>query len=226
MEYSLEIGGDLRPCPVIPALIWAEGIMQPVPTENAPEFLAKVILEAQSAGEKYVPAKVRKRVRVMLRYGKYHASGRGKPASEFLLRAVLRDEFPLVNGPVDVNNAISLASGLPGSIFDSDISGTRLLIRRGSPGEDYVFNNSGQTINLRDLLLICRKSEEGWEPCGNPVKDAMTTKIHQQTKNVVAVLYAPVDEPRDALSNRAQKYAQLLGSHCGAQTTGYRIIDP
>jgi len=105
MEYSLEIGGDLRPCPVIPALIWAEGIEPPLSTQSAPDFLARVIREAQSVGEEYVPAEVRKRVRRMLRYGKYHASGRGKPASEFLLRAALSDQFPLVNGPVDVNNA-------------------------------------------------------------------------------------------------------------------------
>ena len=226
MEYLLEIGDDLGPCPVIPALIWAEGITSPQPTETVPDFLTEVILEAQKTGEEYVPSEVRKRVRRMLRYGKYHASGRGKPASEFLLRSALRDEFPLVNGPVDVNNAISLASGLPGSIFDTGISGAHLLVRRGRPGESYVFNNSGQTIDLQDLLLVCRKTDGAWEPCGNPVKDAMTTKIHQRTRNVVAVLYSPADGSRNELTSWAQKYAQLLSSHCGAQTTGYRIVEP
>ena len=226
MEYSLEIGEDLRPCPVLPALIWAERIVPPLATESAPAFLTDVILEAQATGEEFVPAEVRKRVRKMLRFGKYHASGRGKPASEFLLRAALSDQFPLVNGPVDVNNAISLASGLPGSIFDSDLSGTHQLIRRGVPGEAYVFNNSGQTIDLQDLLLVCRRTDAGWEPCGNPVKDAMTTKIQTQTTNVVAVLYAPADEPRDSLAHWAENYAELLSSHCKAHTVGYRIIEP
>ena len=225
MDYSLEIADDLQPCPVIPALIWAEGIEPPLPTQGAPGFLSEVILEAQNAGEEYVPPELRKRVRAMLRYGKYHASGRGKPASEFLLRAALKDEFPLVNAPVDVNNAISLASGLPGSIFDSDLSGTHLLIRRGRPGESYVFNNSGQTIDLQDLLLICRKGDSGWQPCGNPVKDAMITKINERTKNVIAVLYAPGDEDQDNLSTWAGKFAQLLASHCRAQTSGYRIVE-
>ena len=226
MEYSLEIGDDMRPCPVIPVLIWAEGIAAPLPTQSAPDFLAKVIKEAQSAGEEYVPAELRVRVRKMLRHGKYHASGRGKPASEFLLRAALSDQFPLVNGPVDVNNATSLASGLPGSIFDSDLSGTHLLIRRGLPGESYVFNNSGQTIDLQDLLLICRKRDSGWEPCGNPVKDAMITKINEHTKNVIAVLYAPADEVLDNVSNWADRFTQLLASHCKAQTTNFRIVEP
>jgi len=226
MEYVLEIDDNLCPSPVLPVLIWAEGIKPPLVTESAPSFLTNVILEAQSASEEFVPAETRKRVRKMLRFGKYHASGRGKPASEFLLRAALNDHFPLVNGPVDVNNAISLASGLPGSIFDADIAGMHLLIRRGVPGETYVFNHSGQTIDLQDLLLVCRKTDAGWEPCGNPVKDAMTTKIHEETTNIIAVLYAPADEARDNLAHWAESYAELLSSHCKAQTADYRIIEP
>ena len=225
MEYVLELSDDLQPCPVLPALIWAEEINPPLPTESAPDFLAKVILEAQSVGEEYVSPEVRRRVRRMLRYGKYHASGRGKPASEFLLRSALSNQFPLVNGPVDVNNAISLSSGLPGSIFDSDISGRHVLIRRGYPGEEYVFNRSGQTIDLQDLLLVCRRNDTSWEACGNPVKDAMITKIHERTKNVIAILYAPADEPRDNLVSWAKSYAKLLSSHCEAKRTGYHIIE-
>jgi len=223
MEYLLELDGDL---PVLPALIWAEEIAPPRPTAAVPSFLREVIETARDRGEDAIPAELRRRVRRMLRYGKYHPSGRGKPASEFLLRAALSDQFPLVNGPVDVNNAISLASGLPGSIFDPDLSGTHLLIRRGLPGESYVFNNSGQTIDLRDLLLICRKRDSGWEPCGNPVKDAMITKINEHTKNVIAVLYAPADEVLDNVSNWADRFTQLLASHCKAQTTNFRIVEP
>jgi len=160
----------------------------------------------------------------MLRYGKYRPSGRGKPASEFLLRAAVQGEFPLVNCPVDVNNAISLDSGLPGSIFDADIAGRRLLLRRGLPGEKYVFNRSGQEIDLEDLLLVCRMTESGWSPCGNPVKDAMVTKITEATRDVIAVLYAPADEPEDELAGWAARYAELLAEQCGAQNTGYQVI--
>ena len=160
----------------------------------------------------------------MLRYGKYHPSGRGKPASEFLLRAALQGEFPLVNCPVDVNNAISLASGLPGSIFDSDITGRRLLLRRGLPGEKYVFNRAGQEIDLEDLLLICRLTESGWTPCGNPVKDAMATKITEGTRNIIAILYAPTDEPVERLAGWADRYAELLESECGAVRAGYDVV--
>ena len=222
--YRLEIDPSLDPSPVIPALIWAEGIAAPRPTEERPAFLTEILAKAEVAGEEFVSAALRKRVRKMLRYGKYHASGRGKPASEFLLRAALVGSFPFVNGPVDVNNAISLASGLPGTIFDAALSGTHLLLRRGRPEESYVFNRSEQTIDLQDLLLVCRRVGEAWEPCGNPVKDAMSTKIHPETKRVIAVLYAPIDEPVSALEGWAARYADLLKTHCEAEAVGFKVI--
>jgi len=224
--FALEIDASLRPCPAQFGLIWAEGIRAPEPSTDAPEFLASLLSSALQVGEAYVPQDVRQRVRKMLRYGKYKPSGRGKPASEFLFRAALSGTFPFVNGPVDVNNAISLESGFPGSIFDAGLSGQRLRIRRGWPGESYVFNPSGQTIDLEDLLLVCRLGKDDWEPCGNPVKDAMITKTSAETRSVVAVLYAPPDEPASDVEAWSRRYADLLASHCGASAVGSLTVSP
>ena len=224
-RYRLEADPSLIPMPTLPALIWAEGIAPPVPTETASEVLRELLERVQSTGEEFVPPAIRKRVRGMLRYGKYKPAGRSKPASEFLLRAALSDAFPLVNGPVDVNNIVSLESGLPGSIFDADLTGRELLIRRGEPGESYVFNASGQSIDLEDLLLVSRSTESGWIPCGNPVKDSMETKIHRGTQNVLAVFYAPIDEPLESVESWAGRFAELLASHCGANVVGFRVIE-
>jgi len=225
-NYHLTIDKALDPCPAIFALIWAEGIHRPEMPATSSPFLGPLLEATLAAGEEAVPTSVRQRVRKILRCGKYKPSGRGKPASEFLLRAALSESFPLVNGPVDVNNAISLESGFPGSIFDADLSGRELLIRRGFPDEEYVFNPSGQTIDLEDLLLVCRKTDDGWEACGNPVKDAMITKISAETTNVIAVLYVPMDEPIASVENWAKRYAALLAKHCGASDSGYQVISP
>jgi DNA/RNA-binding domain of Phe-tRNA-synthetase-like protein len=224
-DYRLKVDATLDPSPVLPALIWAEGIEPPRPTEAAPGFVREILARAEAGGEEFIPAERRARVRKILRHGHYQPSGRGRPASEFLLRAALERAFPLVNGPVDVNNAVSLASGLPGSIFDADLSGTHLLLRRGLPGESYVFNTAGQVINLEDLLLVCRRTETGWEPCGNAVKDAMATKVRETTGRVVAVLYAPPDEPLASLERWAARVAELLTSHCRAHDAGFTIVD-
>lgn len=221
--FVIALDPSLAPTPVCAALIWAEGIEPPSSTQTAPLFLAELLGEVAAAGDSFIPDEVRSRVRKMLRFGKYRASGRGKPASEFLLRAALSDAFPLINGPVDVNNAVSLESGFPGSLFDADVTGRKLLLRRGSEGESYAFNASGQTIDLQDLLLVCRETDSGWEPCGNPVKDSMATRIRETTRNVLAVLYVPSDEPRADVERWASRYAELFESHCGAQRIGHKI---
>jgi DNA/RNA-binding domain of Phe-tRNA-synthetase-like protein len=159
----------------------------------------------------------------MLRFGKYKPAGRSKPSSEYLLAAALEGEFPLVNGPVDVNNAVSLEWGYPASIFDLELCGSALLLRRGGAGESYVFNQSGQSIDLEDLLCICRFEEGNWFPCGNPVKDAMATKIRESTNNLAAVVYAPSSEPRAEIDAAAEKFAFLLRSECGATETGWSV---
>lgn len=222
-SYSIELDSTLTPAPVSAALIWGAGIAPPQPTEKPPAFLSAVLAEAERAGVTFVSEEIRSRVRNMLRFGKYRPSGRGKPASEFLLRAAVERAFPLINGPVDVNNAISLESGFPGSLFDGEVSGRSLLLRRGRAGEAYVFNPSGQTIDLEDLLLVCRETDSGWEPCGNPVKDSMKTKICETTRVVVAVLYSPPDEPIGQVETWASRYAELLAGHCEAEETGFVI---
>ena len=222
-EYRLESAPSLVPLPVVPALIWAEEIESPAPTETMSDVLGNLLQRVQLDGEEFVPSEMRQRVRKMLRHGKYKPSGRGKPASEFLLREALAESFPLVNAPVDMNNIVSLESGLPGSIFDATVSGRYLLLRRGAPGESYAFNPSGQSIDLQDLLLVCRRVGDVWEPCGNPVKDSMATKIRPETRGVVAVLYAPADEPLQSVERWAARYAELLEHFCGADRVGYRI---
>jgi DNA/RNA-binding domain of Phe-tRNA-synthetase-like protein len=159
----------------------------------------------------------------MLRFGKYKPAGRSKPSSEYLLAAALEDSFPLVNGPVDVNNAVSLGWGYPASIFDLELCGPDLFLRRGIAGESYVFNPSGQQIDLQDLLCVCRREGDSRIPCGNPVKDAMATKTRESTRNVAAVLYAPSAEPLTDLEAAAARFAALLRSECRAAESGWRV---
>jgi len=225
MECSLVLDSSLQPCPVRAALIWAEGIKPPLPSGELPDFLAELVERARKAGEDFWPQVVKARVRDMLRHGKYKPAGRGKPASEFLLKAAMAGQFPPVNPPVDVNNAISLESGLPGSIFDLKLSGPDLLLRRGQPEESYVFNRTGQGIDLQDLLLLCRRHDGEWQPCGNPVKDSMDTKIQDSTRDVVAVLYAPADEATTEVGRWAERYAEALRNHCGADRVMWRVVE-
>lgn len=139
---------------------------------------------------------LKKRVRDMLRFGKYKPSGRGKPASEYLWESAKEGKFPFINNFVDALNFVSLKSGLPISLIDNEKAGTmNFRIRRGSNGEKYVFNQSGQILDLEDLLLTATLEKN--EPVATPVKDSQKTKIDEKSKEITAIIYSPFSLEND-----------------------------
>jgi DNA/RNA-binding domain of Phe-tRNA-synthetase-like protein len=221
---SLRYDPGLEPRRVRAALIWGLELNGCPKTLSTPDYLDALLQRVRAAGEGFLSPERKGAVRNMLRHGSYKPSGRSKPSSEYLLGAALEGNFPLVNGPVDVNNAVSLECGYPASIFDIELCGRDLLLRRGIAGESYVFNLSGQSINLEDLLCVCRMEGDEWKPCGNPVKDAMATKISEKTRNVAAVVYAPSTENRADLDAAAERFAGLLRSACHAAESGWLVL--
>ncbi len=154
------------------------------------------VLERRSAAPSSEDERVRQAVRDLLRRGGYKPTGRGKPASEYLLRTAQEGAFPVIHPAVDAANLASLASLLPISLWDLDRAATsRFVFRVGRPGEAYVFNAAGQTIELADLVVGCGVAADGSEaPCLSPVKDSQTTKTTGATRRVAAVVYAPLGE--------------------------------
>lgn len=161
----------------------------------------------------------RRAARDVLRNGQYKPTGRGKPASEYLLRVAEGDQasFPRINAPVDVSNYFSLRQILPISLWDLDLAGAHAFVfRLGRPGETYAFNEAAQEIDLEDLVVGCRVRDHGKEtPIVNPVKDSLFTKTTDSTNRVAACIYAPeaAVSPSD-LAKMCSELASLLGA-CG-----------
>ena len=155
----------------------------------------------------------------MLRLGRYKPTGRGKPASEYLLRAAAGDGLPRIWPAVDICNLISLRHLVPASVWDLDRAGRSFLARRGRAGESYVFNASGQEIGLEDLLLVSRMPED--IPIVNPVKDCHETKTTGDSRNVAAVVYFPAEADLDqgAICGEFESFLR----DCGAERTGHLI---
>ncbi len=128
---------------------------------------------------------VRGAVRDMLRHGGYRPTGRGKPASEYLVRAAESGSLGSINLAVDVCNAVSLHSGFPISLVDLARAREPFRIALGARGERYVFNASGQEIDLEGLP--CLYDAAG--PCGNAVKDAQRTKTEDATTRTLSVVW-------------------------------------
>ncbi|NNF03890.1 MAG: hypothetical protein HKN17_05430 [Rhodothermales bacterium] len=156
----------------------------------------------------------RRDVRDVFRNGRYKPTGRGKPASEYLLRAAKEGRFPRVNAAVDVCNYLSLKTLCPISVWDADRAGTYVFrFRLGLEGERYVFNEGGQEIELTDLIVgcACANTDDQGLPVVNAIKDSQSTKTTGDTRRVVAAIYAPAAEsPVQKLSESCAEFAHLL----------------
>jgi DNA/RNA-binding domain of Phe-tRNA-synthetase-like protein len=155
---------------------------------------------------------VRAAVRDMLRHGGYKPTGRGKPASEYLLRAAAEGALGSINPAVDVCNAVSLHSGLPISVVDLDRARAPFRIGIAPAGTSYVFNGSGQEIDLGGLL--CLFDADG--PCANAVRDAQRTKTQPATVATLTVIWGCAGY-EDRLRDAEQWYRALL-EEAGATT--------
>ncbi|MAD34796.1 MAG: hypothetical protein CMJ88_13715 [Planctomycetes bacterium] len=160
-----------------------------------PERLAKLatptctvdLLAPDVAAPLSAPAWVKPTVRDLLRHRGYRPTGRGKPSSEYLAAAAAKGTLGPINAAVDCGNAVSLHSGIPISVVDVERTSGGLSVDVPGPGNSYVFNRSGQTIDVAGLLCLF----DGVGPCANAVKDAQRTKTDEQTSRLLVVLWAP-----------------------------------
>lgn len=182
-------------------------------------------LAARRAAEDFPPAAIKDAVRGMLRAGGYKPAGRQKPASEYLAQAAREGRFPVINGPVDCNNLLSLETGLPISLLDLrafgaaaplSAAGVGAIVRICGAGEAYVFNASGHEMDLEGLLCVC---DAAGTPLGNPVKDSMAGKLRDDSVDLAGFIYAPASlYSRDALMTVGRRLAELLALHTGARS--------
>jgi len=190
------------------------------------EVCRRLALEPEETGEEpgappYLrDEELRGEVRELLRYGGYRPTGRGKPASEYLVRAAGEGKLGSINLAVDACNATSLASGFPISVVDLDLVRGPLCIGIAEPGSSYVFNASGQEIDLSGLL--CLHDASG--PCASAVKDGQRTKTHAGTTRTLSVLWGL--QTRTERVERTCDWYRALLTRAGAKTRLLRARRP
>jgi DNA/RNA-binding domain of Phe-tRNA-synthetase-like protein len=176
----------------------------PSPTEMT------ALLALDAAVPLHSDDKVRDAIRVLLRHAGFKPTGRSKPASEYLIKAVNEKMLSSINLAVDACNVVSLHSGLPITVVDLDLAKPPFRVGIADKGATYIFNASGQTIDLGGLL--CLFDAEG--PCGNAVKDAQRTKTTPRTQRTLSLIWGTT-----ALPGRAERaeswYRELLEEHGG-----------
>ena len=197
--------------PLLDARVFTTTFARPLGETPTPaEIFALLSLEAEAPFKS--DDAVREAVRVLLRHGGFKPSGRSKPASEYLIRAVGEKALASINACVDVCNIVSLHSGLPISVIDLDRAKPPFTIAVAPAGASYVFNASGQSIDLGGLLCLC--DADG--PCANAVKDAQRTKTDASTTQTLTVIWGTTALPGRAA--RAETWYRELLHRLGAST--------
>ena len=160
----------------------------------------------------------RKAVRTLLRHGGYRPAGRGKPSSEWLQKAASEGKLSSIFPLVDMGNSASRISGLPLSVVDLDRVEGDLSIQLGEPGQNYVFNQSGQEIDISGL--ICLADSQG--PCANAVKDSQRTKTSPDTRRCLIQIWGTLELP-DA-TNLLVEQISGIGERLGGRLEGVEFL--
>ena len=169
-------------------------------------------LEALIGPETPLDLEVKTAVRDLFRVGGFKPLGRNKLASEYLKAARLKGRLGSINPLVDALNAASYRFGLPISVVDLDRTEGPLRTGIVDTGR-YVFNASGQELNLAGLL--CLHDAQG--PCANAIKDSHRTKTLPTTRRTLTLIWSTT-----ALPGRGEACAEWYQNvlvQAGAPTT-------
>jgi hypothetical protein len=168
-----------------------------------------------------IPEERRRSIRTLMKLGGFSATGRNRPAHELLINDLKeRGGFHYINNIADANNVVSLESLLPISVFDCARLAGRLWVRVGREGEGYVFNQSGQWLDVKRCICCCAGEEPDGVPVGTPVKDSMATKIFPGAAHFLGVIYASAELwSREEVLAHTQRFAELMASESGGRVT-------
>ncbi len=173
---------------------------------SPPELIAGLELNAQAPVQR--SEEVRGDVRDLLRHGGYKPTGRGKPASEYLVKASENGKLGSINLAVDACNVTSLHSGLPISVVDLDLANGPFRLAIQPAQTSYVFNQSGQEIDVSGLLCLA----DAVGPCANAVKDSQRTKTHGETTATLSIVWGVQAHPAQSSAATQWYRAQLVAA--------------
>ena len=195
---------EVDPHPLLRAAWFVARFPRPLGEMGTPDAV-RSLLRDDAAAPIARDEEARAAVRDMLRVGGYKPTGRGKPASEYLVRAAGEGALEPINLAVDACNAVSLHGGLPISVVDLDLATPPFRIALARTGSAYVFNRGGQEIDLGGLL--CLFDAEG--PCANAVRDSQRTKTRPETTRTLSVVWGAAGL-EDRLAATVRWYRELL----------------
>ncbi|MDX6750766.1 phenylalanine--tRNA ligase beta subunit-related protein [Geminicoccaceae bacterium 1502E] len=147
---------------------------------------------------------------------------RYRPAAEALRRRLAQGkDLWRVSNLVDLNNLVSLRSGLSIGTYDMARLSPPLCLRQGLAGESYAGIGRGP-LNLEGLPVLA----DGNGPFGSPVSDSEPTRVSETTREALMVLFgfSGNGDGREVLEEATALAAEGLRAWCGAgEVTCWRV---
>ncbi len=139
---------------------------------------------------------------------------RHRPSSEALLRRVLKGkDLYRINSAVDSCNLASLVFLLPVGMYDLDRIEGDVTVRVGAEGDAYAGIRKGP-VNVGGRLALY--DDRG--PFGSPTSDSARTCVEDDTRRILAVVFAPSGYSLSDMQKNLEFFAALFGRHCAAST--------
>lgn len=111
--------------------------------------------------------------------------GRYRVPSEALLRRVRRgDALYQINSVVDINNLISIQSGLSVGSYDNNQISCSVNLRKAEQGEGYT-GIGKDFLDMENMLVLA--DDQGI--FGSSMSDSKRAMVTESTKNVLVVIY-------------------------------------
>ncbi|MEM1985281.1 MAG: phenylalanine--tRNA ligase beta subunit-related protein [Nitrososphaeria archaeon] len=137
-----------------------------------------------------------------------------RPASEALIRRILLEKpLPHINMLVDSYNLASIVSGVPIAAFDENKILGELFMRNAINGEEFLGIGMEKPILLNGTeIVICDKEKL---VAIYPYRDADSTKITSETKNVIFLVCGVPGVSDNVLENAVNKVIEYVTRFCG-----------
>ena len=145
--------------------------------------------------------------------------GRYRVSSEALLRRVRReDELYHVNSVVDVNNLISVKSGLSVGSYDLEKITGDIVFRKAEAGEGY--SGIGKDfLDMENMLVLA----DGEGIFGSSMSDSTRAMVTEETTRVFVVIYCfEKDIDLEKLLNESKEYFE---KYAGASEAVTKVLD-
>ncbi len=137
-----------------------------------------------------------------------------RPSGEALIRrAASGGNLYRINAIVDINNIVSLKSGLPCGVYDAGkIEGNEITVKIGKAGETFE-GIGGRPLDAENKILTC----DSKSIFGGPTADSGRTCVTISSSEVLMLIYSPAGSPLSNLEFAMNEAEKLMLEITGAK---------